>query len=112
MHAVTEPDDQIARIERRLSEIQILLEHQSITLANLQDEIEHLHRSSDWYNVQFSELIRILARDIRELRASLICSVISEGPINTQILQTLLRTTPEDERALMVPSQPPHYPSF
>lgn len=106
MHSSSQSDDQIARIERRLSDIQRLLEHQAIAIAHLQDEIDAANRREDWYNVQFSEMVRILVRDVRELRASLICSVISDGPISAQILQTLLRQTPEDESDLVRMSCP------
>ncbi len=102
-------DDQIARIERRLADIQLLLEHQAIAIAQLQDEIHYARRSDDWYHVQFSEMIRILTRDIRELRASLICSVINDGPINAQLLYTLLRKTADDERDLAALSNPPRF---
>jgi hypothetical protein len=53
--------------------------------------------------VQFGQIMRIIARDIRELRATMICSVISDGPITAQTVETLLRRTPEDVRALEVP---------
>jgi hypothetical protein len=107
MSSASHSDDQIARIERRLSDIQQLIEHQAIAIAHLQDQIDESNRKGDWYNVQFSEMVRILLRDVRELRASLICSVISDGPINAQILKTLLRQTPEDEDDLEVWRQPP-----
>ncbi|GEM_PF-2998877 len=107
MPSTSHSDDQIARIERRLSDIQHLLEHQAIAIAHLQDQIEGSNRKDDWYNVQFSEMVRILLHDVRELRASLICSVISDGPINAQILKTLLRQTPDDEDDLEIWQQPP-----
>lgn len=107
MPTIPTSDDQIARIERRLADIQLLLEHQAIAIAQLQDEMHHTRRNNDWYHVQFSEMIRILTRDIREMRASLICSVINDGPINAQLLYTLLRKTADDERDLSALSTPP-----
>jgi hypothetical protein len=58
--------------------------------------------------VQFGEMMRILARDMRELRATLICSVVSDGPISAQVLETLLRQTPEDMRELEMLAHPLH----
>jgi hypothetical protein len=50
--------------------------------------------------------MRILVRDMRELRATLICSVVSDGPISAQVIQTLLRQTPDDADELEVPCRP------
>ena len=52
-------------------------------------------------------MMRILARDMRELRATLICSVVSDGPISAQLIQTLLRQTPDDAGELEMPARPP-----
>jgi hypothetical protein len=52
--------------------------------------------------------MRILARDMRELRATLICSVVSDGPISAQVIQTLLRQTPDDLSELEMPARPLH----
>ncbi len=79
-----------------------MLEQQSIAIAHLRDELADATRRNDWYHVQFSEMIRILARDTRELRSTLICSVVSDGSISTQIIQTLLRETPDDLREMEV----------
>jgi hypothetical protein len=42
-------------------------------------------------------MFRVVARDVRELRATLICSLLEEGPITADRLITLLRQTPDDE---------------
>jgi hypothetical protein len=98
--------DPLASIERHLVVIEHILEHQTIALAQLRDEFAELGRRNDWHHVQFSEMIRILARDMRELRATLICSVVSDGPISAQVIQTLLRQNDEDTRELELPAQP------
>ncbi|MCS6939477.1 MAG: hypothetical protein NZM94_09410, partial [Roseiflexus sp.] len=48
---------------------------------------------------QFAQMFRVVARDVRELRAMLICSLLEEGPITADHLITLLRQTPNDELA-------------
>lgn len=105
MQPASHSDDHIAHIERRLSELQIMLEHQTIAIAKLRDELDHAKRDDSWYHAQFSEMSRIMARDMRELRAALICSVISDGPISAQVLHAILRQTPEDKRELEYSSQ-------
>jgi predicted transcriptional regulator len=101
-----QPADPLASIERHLVAIEHMLEHQTIALAQLRDELAESGRRNDWHHVQFSEMIRILARDMRELRATLICSVVSDGPISAQVIQTLLRQNDEDTRELELPAQP------
>jgi predicted transcriptional regulator len=96
------PNDPLESVERHLIAIEQMLEQQSIAIARLRDELADATRRNDWHHVQFSEMIRILARDTRELRTTLICSVVSDGPISTQIIQTLLRETPDDLREMEV----------
>lgn len=98
--------DPLASIERHLITVEHMLEHHTIALAQLRDELADANRRNEWYQVQFSEMMRILARDMRELRTTLICSVVSDGPISAQIIQTLLRQTDEDKHALELPAQP------
>jgi hypothetical protein len=90
------PTEPLASIERHLVDLEYTIERQSIAIARLQDELAEANRRADWYHVQFGEMMRILARDMRELRATLICSVVSDGPISAQVIQTLLRQTPDD----------------
>ena len=85
--------------------IEQMIERQNIALAQLSDELAALTRSNDWAHAQFGEMMRILARDMREVRATLICSVVSDGPISAQAIQTLLRETPEDASELEVAGQ-------
>ncbi|HET9224671.1 MAG TPA: hypothetical protein VFO07_19315 [Roseiflexaceae bacterium] len=106
MQPVSHPNEPLASIERHLVDLEYTLERQSIALARLQDELDEANRRADWYHVQFSEMTRILARDMRELRATLICSVVSDGPISAQVIQALLRQTSEDARELEFPARP------
>jgi hypothetical protein len=103
MQPAAELNDPLASIERHLVAVEHMLERQSIAIASLQDELAEANRRADWYHVQFSEMIRILGRDQRELRATLICSVVADGPISTQLIQLLLRQRPEDARELEIP---------
>ena len=105
MQPASQPDP-LASLERHLITMERTLEHQTIALAQLRDELADATRRNDWYQVQFSEMMRILTRDMRELRTTLICSVVSDGPISAQVIQTLLRQTDEDTRALELPAQP------
>ena len=105
MQPESHPTEPLASIERHMVDLEYTLERQSIAIAHLQDELAEANRRADWYHVQFGEMMRILARDMRELRATLICSVVSDGPISAQVIQTLLRQTPEDARELEPPTR-------
>ena len=102
MSHASQPSEPLASIERHLVAIEHMLECHTIVLAQLRDELADVSRRNDWHHVQFSEMIRILARDMRELRATLICSVVSDGPISVQAVQALLRQTPEDQHELEI----------
>jgi predicted transcriptional regulator len=106
MQPDSQSSDPLASVERHLVAIEHMLEHQTIALAQLRDELADAGRRNDWHHVQFSEMIRILARDMRELRTTLICSVVSDGPISAQVIQTLLRQTDEDAREFDLALQP------
>ena len=106
MQPASQPNEPLASIERHLVDLEYTLERQSITIARLQDELDEANRRADWYHVQFSEMLRLLVRDMRELRTTLICSVVSDGPISAQVIQTLLRQTSEDMRELEPPTRP------
>src|SRR5213596_2063268 len=107
MQSAAHPTEPIASIERHLVDLEYTIERQSIAIARLQDELADANRRADWYAVQFSEMMRILVRDMHELRATLICSVVSDGPISAQLIQTLLRQTPNDMDELDLPARPP-----
>ena len=96
MQSVAYPTEPLASVECHLVDFEYTLERQSIAIARLQDELADANRRADWYHVQFSEMMRILARDMREMRATLICSVVSDGPISAQVIQTLLRQTSDE----------------
>ncbi|MCS6840646.1 MAG: hypothetical protein NZ699_13605 [Roseiflexus sp.] len=88
--------DQMSLIASALLDMQRALNHQTILIAQLQDELAELRRHNDWYHAQFAQMFRIVARDVRELRATLICSLLEEGPITADHLMKLLRQTPDD----------------
>ncbi|KPV51155.1 hypothetical protein SE17_22825 [Kouleothrix aurantiaca] len=96
MQPITYPSDSLASIEEHILRIEHMLDHHAIALAEMRDELNDLKRRSEWYDIQFSEMLRVLARDMRELRASVICSMVSDGPISAQFMQNLLRETPEE----------------
>ena len=106
MQSLAHPTEPLASVEQHLVDLEYTLERQSIAIARLQDELADANRRADWYHVQFGEIMRILVRDIRELRATLICSVVSDGPISAQAIQTLLRQTPADICELEMPARP------
>jgi|tagenome__1003787_1003787.scaffolds.fasta_scaffold20165816_1 hypothetical protein len=106
MQSVAHPTEPLASVERHLVDLEYTLERQSIAIARLQDELADANRRADWYHVQFSEMMRILGRDMRELRATLICSVVNDGPISAQVIETLLRQTPDDVCELEMPARP------
>ncbi len=89
--------DQMSLIASALLDMQRALNHQTILIAQLQDELAELRRHNDWYHAQFAQMFRVVARDVRELRATLICSLLEEGPITADHLMTLLRQTPDNE---------------
>jgi esterase/lipase len=98
-------DTPLASIESHLLRIERMLECQNIAIAQLSDELAAATRSNEWAHVQFGEMIRIVARDLRELRTTLICSVVSDGPISAQAIQSLLRQTSADVHELEVAGQ-------
>ncbi|HNP71785.1 MAG TPA: hypothetical protein PLO33_06470 [Kouleothrix sp.] len=106
MQSLSIPTDPLASIEHHLLSIEQRLDQQSIALAALRDELADANRRAEWYHVQFSEMLRVLARDLHELRATLICSVVSEGPISAQVIQSLLRESPGDDREVELSAQP------
>lgn len=89
--------DQMSLIASALLDMQRALNHQTILIAQLQDELAELRRHNDWYHAQFAQMFRVVARDVRELRATLICSLLEEGPITADHLMTLLRQTPDND---------------
>lgn len=48
--------------------------------------------------VQCSEMIRAIARDVRDLRATRICTVVSDGPISAQSFHSLLQKVQAEAR--------------
>ena len=100
MQPTAHANDPLATIERHLISIEQVLELQMVAIAQLRDELAAAARSNEWSHAQFGEMIRILVRDLRELRTTLICSVVSEGPLSAQSIETLLRQAPEDRREL------------
>ena len=106
MQPAAHPTEPLASIEKHLVDLEYTIERQSIAIARLQDELADANRRADWYAVQFSEMMRILVRDMHELRATLICSVVSDGPISAQVIQTLLRQTPDDMGELEMSARP------
>jgi hypothetical protein len=106
MQSAAHPTEPLASIERHLVDLEYTIERQSIAIARLQDELADASRRADWYAVQFGEMMRILVRDMHELRATLICSVVSDGPISAQVIQTLLRQTPNDSGELEMSPRP------
>src|SRR5262245_167265 len=110
MQPESHPNQLLASLEHHLVDLEYTIERQSIAIARIQDELAEANRRADWYHVQFGEMMRVLARDMRELRATVICSVVSEGPISAQVIQTLLRQTPEDARDLDPPARPVLHP--
>src|SRR5215211_2099132 len=106
MQSAAHPTEPLASIESHLVDLEYTIERQSIAIARLQDELADANRRADWYAVQFSQMMRILVRDMHELRATLICSVVSDGPISAEVIQTLLRQTPDDLSELEIPPRP------
>ncbi len=101
-HSLT--PDQMSLVASALLDMQRALNHQTILIAQLQDELAELRRHNEWYHAQFAQMFRVVARDMRELRATLICSLLEEGPITADHLMTLLRQTPNDELAQKIGS--------
>ncbi|GAB4205856.1 MAG: hypothetical protein OHK0022_32400 [Roseiflexaceae bacterium] len=87
----------LARLEQHLIDLKIAQQHQEVSTAHVLDVLTGGQNRADWDHVQAAQLLRILTRDVRELRASLICSLLSDGPISVETLQALLRTAAEEE---------------
>ncbi len=91
-------NDCLDQIEHCLAETEQTLQLQTATLRYLQGNLADTIRREGWYAIQLSEMMRLLVRDLRELRTVLIWSVVREGIISTDMLQTMLWAMPEDRR--------------
>lgn len=92
----------LARLEQHLIDLKIAQQHQEVNTAHLLDVLMGGQNRADWDHVQSAQLLRILSRDVSDLRASLICSLISDGPISAQVLQSLLRSNSDEQLELRV----------
>jgi (p)ppGpp synthase/HD superfamily hydrolase len=81
----------LANIERTLADLTFQLQYQAISIAQLRDELQAAQRANDWYNVQFSQILRLLSQRSSELRAALLYSVVNDRPIRPEVLQALLQ---------------------
>lgn len=108
MHETPPTIDPNARLETLLLDIQRKLDVQAIAMAQLQDELADARRREEWYHVQFSQMLRLLARDTRELRATLIFSLLSEGPVSAQTIYALLRKSHDQPHDTEPELTPPH----
>src|SRR5262249_18925057 len=117
------------RVEGLLTQLLIAVQHQAIDIARIQDEITALRQThsaaidqlhdqmitasqrTDWFHVQFGDVLRVALRELRDLRATQVCAALSDGPISAQLLAELVRQPPEEELILELPprvSQPAH----
>jgi hypothetical protein len=92
----------LARLEQHLIDLKIAQQHQEVNVAHVVDVLTGGQNRADWDHVQSAQLLRILSREVSDLRASLICSLISEGPISAQVLQSLLRSNSDEQLELRV----------
>lgn len=98
----TQQTSLLARLEQHLIDLKIAQQHQDVNTAHLLDVLTGGQNRADWDHVQSAQLLRILSRDVSDLRASLICSLISDGPISAQVLQSLLRSNSDEQLELRV----------
>jgi len=112
-----------------LTQLLIAAQHQAIDIARIQDEITALRQThsaaidqlhdqmitasqrTDWFHVQFGDVLRVALRELRDMRATQVCAALSDGPISAQLLAELVRHPPEEELILELPpriSQPAH----
>lgn len=107
MNSPSQPDNQMNRIEQRLRETEALIQRQSALLHSLRERLIRTSYSDEWYSVQCSELFRVMTRDVRELRTTLIWSVVSDQPISAEFLQVLLWASVDAQE-----NEPPRCPPF
>jgi hypothetical protein len=116
-------DQPLLRIEHLLTQLLLTVQHQGIEIARLQDELDALRQSNrddsarvegkvvaagqraDWLGVQIGDVLRVLLRELREVRTTQVFAALNDGPINAQLLADLIEQIP-DELTLDF-SQPP-----
>ena len=125
MSTTSRSDDPLVRVEGLLTQLLLAAQHQAIDIARIQDEItalrqthsaamEQLHEQvitasqrTDWFHVQFGDVLRVALRELRDLRATQVCAALNDGPISAQLLAELVRPSPEEELILELPSRLP-----
>lgn len=92
--------DLLARIEQRLTAIHNATERQTIEVARLADYFTEFSRRSDWNDIQVSQMLRVIAEEIREVRTTQVYAMINDGPVSLEKLEQLVGNSDEEtERA-------------
>jgi hypothetical protein len=118
------PDDPMLRIEGLLTRLLLAVQDQSMDIARIQDEITALRKAhadeiarlqsevivasqrADWFHVQVGDVLRVILRELREVRATQVFAAISDGPISAQTLADLVHRPPDDDLLLELPPRP------
>jgi hypothetical protein len=111
------------QIEALLTQLLIVLQHQSMEIARLQDELQDFRqrhdetatklsaeiamvgKRSDWFSVQISDVLKVALREIREIRTTQVFTALSEGPISAEQIAELVHRSPEEELLLELPKR-------
>lgn len=90
----------LAGIEQRVTVLTLAIERQSAQIGRIADVLADLRNRSDWQAAQVSELLRILAASLREIRETQVYSLLAEGPVSAADLAQLQAISAElPERA-------------
>jgi hypothetical protein len=88
---------------QRVAELAALREEQTGQFQRLEERLGYVGKRADWFNVQSAELLRVLLKEVREVRATQVCTALNDGPLSAQVLADLVHTQPSDDLVLELP---------
>lgn len=93
----------LAVLEQRITVLTLAIERQNVQIGRIADILVDLRNRVDWNAAQMSELLRIVAAGVRDLRETQIYSLLADGPVSVADLNQLQAITKElQERSQQV----------
>lgn len=86
----------LTSLDQRLTALTEAVEQQHKETERLTAAIKDLRNRSEWNDAQFSQVLRVIAAGMREIRETQIYGLLSEGPVTTEALRDLLQNVSRD----------------